>query len=95
MGDPAAEALASQVAPVIMTLARSYTRNGFKGDTPENVPGDIGAVIIAASARMAANPTQTEQYQAVGSMIGRVGAGFQGWSLVERAVLHRYRKRAL
>lgn len=82
---------AGQHLPVIVALARSYTRD--KGFT-EGVPTeDIAAVITCATARLTVNPEQNKrEVLATGDAV--TYAGFQGWSLAETIVLNRYRKRA-
>ena len=79
-------------AAVVTAYVRSYVRdNGFPLDPDDDeLPIDLAAVILTAAARLATNPAQLEQeragdYYAVG--------GFKGWTLVELAVLHRYRRR--
>ena len=56
----------------------------------DEVEVDLRAVIITATARLVTNPSQVAResvdgYEAVGS--------FNGFSLPELAVLHRYRRR--
>lgn len=73
----------------ITAMARAYTRGrGFVDGEPND---DISAVIVVASARLHANVGQ------IGADMGQrsVRAGFQGWSMAELGVLHRYRVRAL
>lgn len=57
-------------------------------------PG-VDAVITAVAARILANPEQIQQREQIGPFTYFKGAGFQGFTLVELAVLNRYRKRAL
>lgn len=86
--DAAVVALAGEHLPVITAMARAYTRgNGFTAGQPND---EIGAVIVAATARLMANPEQL-RYR-----VGDVSyqSAFQGWTLAEQAVLNRYRKRA-
>ena len=84
--EPAVVERCQQVGEVIALFARQYTRgNGFYA---EGVEQDIGAVILTASARLAANPEQL--YTQVGGVV--TGAGFQGWTLAEQIVLNQYRK---
>lgn len=84
--EPAVVERCQQVGEVIALFARQYTRgNGFYA---EGVAQDIGAVILTASARLAANPEQL--YTQVGGVVA--GAGFQGWTLAEQIVLNQYRK---
>ena len=86
--DPAAVALAGEHLPIITAMARAYTRgNGFSAGL---VAEDVAAVLVAATARLMANPDQT-QYKA-----GNVSfqSFFRGWSLAETFVLNRYRRTA-
>ena len=87
--NPDLVAVIDQALETIYQLVSAYTRgNGFTGGVPNP---ELRAVIRTATARLTANPEQ------VGSTVGGVttGAGFNGWSLAELAVLNRYRKRAL
>jgi hypothetical protein len=88
--DDAVVALAGEALPVVTAMARSYTRSrGFDPDTGEP-EDDVAAVITTATARLVANPEQLRY--GVGSV--QVNGSFVGWSLVETAVLNRWRKRA-
>jgi hypothetical protein len=81
------------VVPIVSALAKGYTRGrGFDGVTPNK---DVAAVIVTASARLAANTGQLPVDQATGPFSRRVRDAFQGWTLAETFVLNRYRKRAL
>lgn len=82
--------LAGEHVDVIAAMAKAYTRGrGFDPNSGEPTD-DIAAVIVAATARMVANPEQIAYTAGTVTMQG----GFQGWSLAELAVLNRYRKRA-
>ena len=87
-GDPAVIALAEKTVPTIAAMAKAYTRGGgFAGGVAN---AEVDAVILAASARLTANPDQLPH------TIGGTGygAGFQGFNLAELATLNRYRRRA-
>lgn len=71
---------------VITALARAYTRRNAFGIGL--VRSGVRAVIVAASARLVANPEQHSRR--IGSL--RQAPGFEGWTLAERAVLNDYRK---
>lgn len=73
-------------------MVRAYTRGrGF--DSLGQASDDVAAVIVAATARLIANPEHTVTTD-VGSFSIRHGS-FSGWTLPELAILHRYRRRAL
>lgn len=87
--DTALVALAGQHVRIVAALALSYTRGrGFTAGEPYE---DVAAVIVTATARLVDNP---EQYfeKTVGPTSSR--GNFAGWSLAEKFVLNRYRKRA-
>jgi len=71
---------------VVTALARAYTRRNAFGIGL--VRSGVRAVIVAASARLVANPEQHSRR--IGSL--RQAPGFEGWTLAERAVLNDYRK---
>jgi hypothetical protein len=80
------------IVPLITTMAKAYTRgHGFDDDEPND---EISAVIITASARLAANPKQLSNADAAGPFSTNVVGGFTGWTLAEQFVLNRYRVRA-
>ncbi|MDM1896002.1 hypothetical protein PP348_23670 [Mycobacteroides abscessus] len=82
----------TEVVPLVTLLAKSYTRGrGFTGDEPNP---EIAAVIVTASARLAANGNGlwSKQIDDVKYEYARFGFG---WTLGELAVLNRYRKRAM
>ena len=73
---------------MVSLLCRAYTRDGGFSDGVPN--DDIAAVIVTAAARLVANPEQIPSDVGSVSMRG----GFSGFSLTERLVLNRYRKKA-
>lgn len=81
----------------VAALARAYTRDaGFLfsnvNDVVTATPNDeISAVIILATARLVTNPAQVTREAADGY---EVSGGFQGWTLAEKCVLDRYRRKA-
>jgi hypothetical protein len=84
---------ASLVVPMIITMAKAYTRgHGFDGNQPND---EIAAVITTAAARFIANPKQLTNTQTSGPYSANVVGGFTGWTLAERFVLNRYRTRAM
>lgn len=90
-GDATALALAEAHLTVVTAMVKAYTRDkGFTADVPGD---DLAAVIISATARLVANPEHTIE-QTTGPFSIRHGV-FNGWTLPELAILHRYRKRAL
>lgn len=90
-GDAAVVALATTHLPTITQMVRAYVRDkGFTGNEPGD---DLAAVIVSSCARLVSNPEHTIS-QDVGPFSIRPGI-FNGWTLPELAILHRYRKRAL
>jgi len=82
-------ALAGEIVPVVTELVRAYTRDrGFTAGEPN---ANLAAVITIAAARLAANPEQLAMDAGSESIRG----GFHGWTLAERAVLDRYRVKAM
>jgi hypothetical protein len=81
------------VVPIVTVLAKSYTRGqGFTGSEPND---DIAAVIVTASARLAANGEQLLRKRVDDVEYDYTLASSFGWSLAEQFVLNRYRKRAM
>jgi predicted xylose isomerase-like sugar epimerase len=95
--DEALAQLAGMHIAQVSALCRSYTRGaGFmmtiENDVVSARPNDeIAAVIILATARLVTNPAQVQSEEADGY---RTSGSFQGFTLPERAVLDRYRRRA-
>lgn len=72
-------------------MVKAYTRGrGFLG--PDLVEDDVKAVIVSSAARLHRNPT-LDRTQTAGPFTHTPGV-FNGWTLPELAVLHRYRTRA-
>jgi hypothetical protein len=87
--DDTVVALAGQHLQIITAMAQAYTRgNGFSEQGEPN--DDLAAVLVTATARLMANPDQTN-YRA-GSVSYQ--SHFQGWTLAETFVLNRYRRKA-
>jgi hypothetical protein len=79
---------ATEYIPVVAEYVRGFTRNrGYVADTPA---GPLQVVIVAAAARLVANPEQLSMYQ-TGDYTERP-AVLTGYTLAERGVLHRYRR---
>ena len=80
--------IAATVLPMVAEYVRGYTRGrGYTGAQPDRA---LMAVIVAAAARVVANPEQVTYY-ATGDYSERP-ATLTGWTLPELAVLRRYRK---
>lgn len=88
-------ALAEQHTRVVTTFVRNYCHgNGFRvGTTVYNQPVsvDIEDVIVSATARYLFNPQQASRQQLGDQSI--LYASLEGFTLAEKAVLHRYRRR--
>jgi hypothetical protein len=93
LGQPAGEGGDAQVQSHLDTataMVRAYVReNGFLGGEPTE---DLAAVIISSAARLHRNPT-LDRTQSAGPFTHTPGT-FNGWTLPELAILHRYRRRA-
>lgn len=89
-GDADASALAAAALPVATAQVRAYTRgNGFSGDQPTP---DLDAVILTTAARLTSNPSGIRSEK-----VGEFETQYQvvnGWTLGERAILNRYRRKA-
>ena len=87
--DPVAQAQAEQALTIVTAMIGAYTRGQhLKSDgTPRD---GIDEVTLTAAARLFANPEQLAYDSGSVSM----RQGFTGFTLVELAVLNRYRKRA-
>ena len=74
-------------------LVAAYCRGRHKrGETLK--PG-VATVINSAAARILANPSFVQEREQIGPYSYFRGEGFKGFSLVELAVLNRYRKRGI
>ena len=88
--EPETVALAGVHAQLVTEWVRTYTRG--VGFYPEGIPEDpIAAVIISATARLTQNPDSTitvtvDDYSARKTV-------FEGFTLIERAVLDAYRRK--
>ncbi|HEY0888678.1 MAG TPA: hypothetical protein VGE38_03585 [Nocardioides sp.] len=90
--DSTVVALAGEHLPVVVEMVRAYVRG--RGFDELGEPGDdLAAVIVSSCARLVSNPEHAT-YQQLGTFSIRQGI-FNGWTLPELAILHRYRKRAL
>jgi hypothetical protein len=76
---------------LVTAFARAYTRGRGFDDEGRPEP-DIAAAIVTAAARLTSNPTGVIT-ETMGDYSVRYGA-FQGFNLVELAVLNAYRRRA-
>lgn len=98
-GDPqpvpqADEDRAVTIVNLVTAMARAHTRDaGFADGVPND---DVAAVIVTASARLLAHSDQLPMSQSLGAIsVEYPRGGFQGFNLVERALLDRYRQKAL
>lgn len=87
--DTALMAQAAQAITTASAMIDAYCRGAHLKASGATRPG-VDAVVLMASARMLANPEGLKYATGVVSF----GEGFNSWTLAERAVLDRYRKRA-
>lgn len=88
--DSALVALAGEHLPLVTEMAKTHTRGvGFDAGVPNDA---IAAVITSATARLVNNPELLQSEQ-IGDYSARYTV-FQGWSILERAVLDAYRRKA-
>jgi len=88
------KATAETARDLATTMVRSYTRGvGFDPVTGEPA-ADLGAVILLVASRLYDNPEGTRSETLGSHAYISALAGFQGYTLAELAVLHRYRRRA-
>ncbi len=91
--DPGVVALAEAHLPVVATFVRAYTRGvGFTDGEPND---ELDAVILTATARLVSNPSdlRASELDANGKVSVTERRDPWGWTLIERAVLHQYRRR--
>lgn len=79
--------------PVVTAMIRAYTRGrgfDFNGEPAD----DLAMVIVSSTARLSANPSMMyERSSAIDDASTSTKlAVFNGWTLPELAILHRYRK---
>lgn len=91
---PNVEQQAQQALGMAEALVDAYTR-GRHEDKFGELKSGVDAVITAVAARILENPAQIQVREQVGPYQYYKGAGFQGFTLVELAVLDRYRRRAI
>lgn len=93
--DPDAIRRAHAVLPEVQAMVRAYTRGrGFGGPDADPEPVDeIAAVIVSVTARVITNPSGLQQTTITGPFT-ETTAGWQGFTLLERVVLDRYRRKA-
>lgn len=90
---PNVDAQAATALTTAQALVGAYCRGREKrGDVYR--PG-VEEVIMMVAARILANPEQISVREQVGPYQMYKAAGFSGFTLVELAVLNRYRKRAI
>ena len=77
---------------VIEGMVDAYTRGRYK--RAGNYRPGVEEVIITAAARLLSNPEQISVREEIGPYSYFKGEGFKGFTLVELAVLNRYRRRA-
>ena len=76
------------------TMVRSYTRGVGVDPVTGEPAADLGAVILLVASRLYSNPEGMRSENIGSYAYTTASAGFQGFSLVELALLHRYRRRA-
>lgn len=84
---------AQQCIDVVSAMVSAYCRGRERMSSGAAKPG-ISAVVLAASARLAANPLQVSYRDQAGSISRSRQGSFQGFSLAEQYILNRYRKRS-
>lgn len=84
---------AEQAITVAVALVGAYCRGREKRGGRYR-PG-VEAVITTVAARILANPDQVQEREQIGPYSFFKGDGFKGFTIVELAVLNRYRKRGI
>lgn len=83
-------AQAQEALKTVAEFVQSATRGeGFT--VAGNPSSDLASVIVTASARLLTNPTQIVRKEIAG--ISVLYQAFDGFTVAERMVLHRYRRR--
>lgn len=90
-GDSSLVSLAGDHLPLVKEMAKTHTR-GVGFDALGNPNDAIAAVITSATARLVNNPELIQSEQ-IGDYSARYTV-FQGWSILERAVLDAHRRKA-
>lgn len=75
---------------VAYTRGRGMTAQGYP--TPITVPEDMASVLLSATARSLANPTQTRRVEA--GSFSELPGSLASFSLLETLTLNKYRRRA-
>lgn len=95
MGDtPVSTEIATTAVATAEALIGGYCR-GAHVDKEGGYRDGIRAVVMTVAARIAANPAQVTTRDSAGPFTRSRGAGFNGFTLAELAVLNRYRRKAV
>ena len=84
---------AEQALTIAEALIGAYCRGRHK--RAGHLKPGVDAVLATVAARILENPSQIQVREQIGPYQHYKGNGFAGFSLVELAVLDRYRKRAI
>lgn len=93
-GDAPLVSRATKHVETVFWYISGYTRGRgvqYTGDGTVVIPPDLRAVLVAAAGRLAPNPEQISYYAA--NDYSERPAILAGWTLLERGVLHNYRRR--
>lgn len=88
------KATAETARDLATTMVKSYTRGAGFDPATGDPAADLGAVILLVASRLYDNPDQRRAETLGAYSFTSALAGFQGYTLAELAVLHRYRRRA-
>ncbi|WP_235848002.1 hypothetical protein [Mycolicibacterium holsaticum] len=77
---------------IVASMAKSYCRANW---ADAEMPDDVSAAVLTASARLLSNPSGLLRDETHGPESVSYRSSFTGWSVAERIVLDRYRVKAL
>lgn len=89
-GRPLPEDQVAAALSVVTAMVKSYCRTDW-----DDLPNDVGAVVLTATLRLLAHPRQLNMAESMGGISVDFRDGFDGFSIGELLVLNRYRVRAV
>jgi hypothetical protein len=92
LGRAVSEEQGTAILGIVKAMAKSYCRADWDDD---EIPDDVAAAIVTASARLVSHTRQVGIDETVGPQSARFYNAPVAWSVAELQVLNRYRVRAL